>query len=608
MSLPTRFPVQKIIFASLLLAFTHFNALDNFILVHNQDSVPKQRAICQVQGSGFTSPYIDQEITLHGVVYADFDQKRYGFFMQDKNCDFDPGTSDGIFVYLGGNHQVVNSGDLIEVTGKISEYYGNTELIATPLSVTVISSGNTLPNPIDLKPPLKNDRSDLYFEAREGMYVSLQEGTVVGPTNESGESWLVRSDLEIEHVFQDDRSGTGEIICVDEDGLYKIDPQVKVGDQVTGLVGALNYVAGNYCMHLTSEPQVLVRSTSSPATFTQLGNLNPPLSIATFNLENLFDTVDDINKEDIVLTAAEYNRRLTKLALVISNVLGEPDLLGVEEVETNIILHNLIDQPLIAAPYGVVWMDTPDLRGLDVALLYRTDRIKIIDYFQHQGCTTLIDGFGPDGNNDPINPINAITCDSNHDGLLDGNRLFSRPPLLVQVSLKANPLISQGTQTTSDIYLIINHWKSKVEDTSTVEYTLPRRLEEAAFVLDMVFEILDQSPTANIMVMGDLNDYPSSAALELLQESGLNNAIQLLSKDQRYTYNYHGVSQVLDYILYRLSGDSQPSQVIAHPINSDYPIDSSLNAESAFRSSDHDPFQIMITSFPSYIYLPVITK
>jgi predicted extracellular nuclease len=245
---------------------------------------------------------------------------------------------------------------------------------------------------------------------------------------------------------------------------------------------------------------------------------------------------------------------------------------------------------------------------LDVALLYRTDRIKIIDYFQHQGCTTLVDGFGPDGNNDTFNPINAISCDSNDDGVLDGNRLFSRPPLLVQVSLKSNTFTRQVTQTPSDLILIINHWKSKIEDTYNVEYTLPRRLEEAAFVRDMILKILEQSPTANILVMGDLNDYPNSSALQIIHEAGLNNATQFLSKEERYTYNYRGVSQVLDYILYRFSEDKHPSQVIAFPINSDYPFDDSLDIESALRSSDHDPFQIMIASLQSYIFLPVIVK
>ena len=608
MSFASKSHFINIFIATLLLAVTHINASSSFNFDSSRVLFPKQRTICQVQGTGFTSPYLDQEVTLQGVVYADLDQKRYGFFIQDRNCDYDLQTSDGIFIYLGGNYQVVDSGDLVEATGMIDEYYGKTELITTPINVSIISSGNTLPNPIELNPPFNNDRADRYFEAREGMYVSLHQGSVVGPTNESGESWLVRSDLEIERVFQDDRLGTGEIICIDEDGLYKIDPQVKVGDQIMALTGALDYAVGNYRLHLISEPLVLVSPEPPPAMIIHTENLNPPLSVATFNLGNLFDTVDNIDKEDKVVTPAEYNHRLTKLAQVISNILGEPDLLGVEEVETDIILQDLIAMPYIAAPYGIVWMDTPDLRGLDVALLYRTDRIKIIDYFQHQGCTTLVDGFGPDGNNDKFNPINDLTCDSNNDGVLDGNRLFSRPPLLVQVSLKADTFKSQVAQSPTDLYLIINHWKSKVEDTYNVEYTLPRRLEEASFVHDMILEILDHSPTANILVMGDLNDYPNSAALQLIHEAGLNNATQLLSKEQRYTYNYRGVSQVLDHILYRFSEDKHPSQVIAIPINSDYPFDASLDVESVLRSSDHDPFQIMIASLQSYIFLPVIAK
>jgi hypothetical protein len=62
--------------------------------------------------------------------------------------------------------------------------------------------------------------------------------------------------------------------------------------------------------------------------------------------------------------------------------------------------------------------------------LYNAERVRLLSYEVRQGCTALVDGLGPDGNLDVTNPQNTITCDADGDGVLDGNRLFSRPPLL----------------------------------------------------------------------------------------------------------------------------------------------------------------------------------
>lgn len=252
-----------------------------------------QKLICEVQGSTFISPYAGQTVTVRGVVYADFDQKSYGFYLQDENCDTNPFTSDGIYVYLAGRIQVVNPGDLVDVTGVVQEYYGRTEIDTTPDDVTIISSGNPLPNPVQLAPPTNNNQADGYFEAREGMYVSLDLAQVVGPTNSFEESWVVDAGLGIPRVFLDDPQGTGELVCVDDRGLFKIDPQVRVGDQVADLTGALDYAYAVYRLHLVTQPVVIPyqgesgnpagESVVAPASF----------SIAQFNLADLFDTIDD---------------------------------------------------------------------------------------------------------------------------------------------------------------------------------------------------------------------------------------------------------------------------------------------------------------------------
>ena len=181
--------------------------------------------ICEIQGDGFSSPYVGETLTAGGIVHTDLDETwKNGFFMQDEDCDEDPTTSDGIYVYLGEKGDVVDSGEYVEVSGTVQEYYGLTELSASPEDVTVLSSGNPLPVVLDLTPPFNNDVSRVYFESVEGMLVKVDQALTVGPTNYSHpykyRSWLVRSDLGIERVFQDDPMGTGEIICV-EDNLTR---------------------------------------------------------------------------------------------------------------------------------------------------------------------------------------------------------------------------------------------------------------------------------------------------------------------------------------------------------------------------------------------------
>jgi DNA/RNA endonuclease YhcR with UshA esterase domain len=138
-------------------------------------------------------------------------------------------------VYLGVKGEVVDSGDYVEVSGTVQEYYGLTEISVSAGDVEVFSSGNLLPAEIDLTPPSNNNDSRVYFESVEGMFVKVDQALTVGPTNFSYpfnyRSWLVRSDLGIERVFQDDPMGTGEIICVEDNGLFKNLTRCQCGER-----------------------------------------------------------------------------------------------------------------------------------------------------------------------------------------------------------------------------------------------------------------------------------------------------------------------------------------------------------------------------------------
>ena len=566
--------------------------------------------ICAIQSRAFDSPYSGAWVRTQGVVFADLDMtSRQGFFIQAADCDADPLTSDGIFVYLGVKSDTVRSGDLVEVQGTIQEYYGMTELSALPADVRLLSQGNALPVAADLVPPFDPAASRRYFEALEGMHVKLDQAQVVGPTDPNSQTWLVRADLGLRRVFRDDPAGTGEIVCVDDGGLYEVDPQARVGDRLHNLRGALDYAAGVYCLKPVIPPLLLQQS--GPGLWLDhsheiaLASGSQAFTAATFNLAGLFDTYDDPASRDVVLSAAEYQRRLQKRALAIHNALKEPDLIAVQEAENRTVLQHLVDRPEIEADYGIVWADGPDERGMDVALLYRTARVTLLDYQVRQGCTTLIDGLGPDGNQDVYRPSNAFTCDTNGDGSLDGNRLFSRPPLIVHLQICTASCSAESGQPV-ELWALVNHWKARLEDSLAVQYTLPRRSQEAEFVAALAREVWASQSIPNLLVLGDLNDYPDSAPLAALSAVGLSSAWPRVDHDGRYSYIYQGVSQVLDHVLFSLTPPLAAVGVTPVHINADYPAVFAGVSASFYRSSDHDPVLVEFKLLDHLSFLPLI--
>jgi hypothetical protein len=555
--------------------------------------------ICEIQGDSFTAEHLGETVRVRGVVFADLDQTaQKGLFIQQQDCDERSHTSDGIYIYLGERVNVAAAGDRVEVTGVVQEYYGMSEIAATPQAVSVLSSGNPLPPAEELDPPFDKNDAAYYFENHEGMHVQLSAGLVVGPTDGDERSWLVRSDLGVERVFHDDPRGTGELICLGDAGLYRVTPQVKVGDRVGGLVGALGYRFGAYCLALTAAPQVDLSPVVSPPAPEPANGLR----VATLNLQNLFDTHDDPAADDEVLSGPEYQRRLEKRARAIHQ-LGEPAILALQEVENSNVAAALLNRPEIQADYGFLLVEGPDERGLDVAVAYQPALAQVYSYQAHQGCTALVDGLGPDGNGDVLNPQNSLTCDLDNDGILDGNRLFSRPPLVAHLRATI-PYASQWT----DLWLIANHLKSKAEDGFTVQYTLPRRLEQARFVAALAQEIITADPDASLIVLGDLNDYPVSQPLLELTSVGLIDLWGRLPPAQRYTYNYAGISQSPDYILLRAQLPLVPTRFQAAHINADYPVSWGQDPETLFRSSDHDPLWVELLTVRPRSYLPLVAR
>ncbi len=211
-------------------------------------------------------------------------------------------------------------------------------------------------------------------------------------------------------------------------------------------------------------------------------------TIAFYNLENLFDTRNDsLTLDDDRTpegadrwTPGRLNRKLDHLAKAIFEIgietgVHPPDLIGVCEVENREVLEALLRRPALSPfSYGIIHYDSPDRRGIDVALLYRKDR------------------FFPDVNK-------SVRLLLHEDS---GGRRYTRDQLVVS-----------GYLDTDLIYVLINHWPSRGGGP-----VKSREYRKAAALLQrrLIDSILYRDSDAKIISMGDYNDNPVDRSIAIL--------------------------------------------------------------------------------------------
>lgn len=208
-------------------------------------------------------------------------------------------------------------------------------------------------------------------------------------------------------------------------------------------------------------------------------------TIAFYNLENLFDTINDvtINDEASPMMALKTNRsnvywdKIDKLGSVIAQI-GEdkaktsPTILGVSEVENLSVLEDLVKSKyLIKKNYGIIHYDSPDKRGIDVALLYQKRYFKPLHH-------------------EVFNP-NIYR---------DNYKVYTRDQLLVS-----------GYLDDELIHIIVNHWPSR---SGGEEKSRPLREKAAYQNTKIIAQIRENDPNAKILTMGDFNDDPINTSFK----------------------------------------------------------------------------------------------
>jgi uncharacterized repeat protein (TIGR01451 family) len=574
-----------------------------------QTTVMEAVRIHDVQGAAHLSPYEGQYVCqVPGIVTA---VTWNSFYMQDPMPDGDDATSEGILVYVGSAHGL-NAGDEVLVSGQVTEYYpggyGTGNLSTTQLGspdYTVVSTGNPLPPPtmvglggrvppteiidndslgdVNTTPNFDPDEDGIdFYESLEGMLVGMTDAVAVGGTNQYGEIAIVSDGQAYGGVYSP-RDGivirpgdfNPERLIID-DGLYSTEPQVKTGDMFDGpVVGVLDYSFGNFKL-LNPVALPSVTSGGLVSETTTLGGQAGQLTIATFNVLNLSpaDTTFD------------------GLANQIVNHLGAPDILALQEIQDNSGETNdgTVDasqtySALITAIQnagGPVydWRDIPPVNNEDggvpggnirVGYLFRPDRVTFVDR----------------GAGGPTDATGAVVGATGVELTLSPGRVDPNDPAFVD---SRKPLAAEFLFHSQKVFVVNNHMNSKGGDDALFGRVQPpvfgsevQRIAQADVVSGFVHSILALDPAANVVVLGDLNDFQFSTPIsDTLAPDLLTNLVDTLPAGERYSYIYDGNSQVLDHIL--VSDNLFDNALVGYDavhVNAEFP--------ASARPSDHDP-------------------
>ena len=202
--------------------------------------------------------------------------------------------------------------------------------------------------------------------------------------------------------------------------------------------------------------------------------------IGFYNLENFYDTIHQSGVNDYEYTPSgttkwgtmKYTHKVKNMAYAISQMPKGLTCLGVSEVENRHVLEDLVKDPSIAEHrYRIVHSDSPDRRGVDVALLYNPS------LFQLTGSKTF-----------------RLTLPSD-------TSFRTRDQLLVS-----------GIIDSEEVYILVNHWPSR---SGGEEQSRPKRDAAASLARSVCDSLFAINPLTKIIVMGDLNDDPINESLKV---------------------------------------------------------------------------------------------
>ena len=564
-----------------------------------------------------------------------------GFYMQDTDGDGDDVTSDGIYVYCGIEQfpSALKVKDAVAVSGMVTEYAykAKNAAVSDQLSTTqikievkedvqILSSDNELPAPVEItadkleKPVFTQDLHVLspaeeaidYYESLEGMRVKVSNPRVIAapyrdthyitPANAKG--FTLRGGLMYNSYDSTGRVCVYPYACFTEKSQVQVaDPEPTIGDSYNGdIIGVLGYHSGNYQIEITEVMPPLTRKNtsaeSSSITF-DAGKLN----IVSYNLEN-FSKASPKKASDKHLSGKTPKDRAAAFADHFINQLKAPDIICLIEIQDDTAptddatvsaqqtLQLLIDTIATVSggtpAYTSVNIDPENNKdggapgaNIRCCYLYRTDRIELVQ----------------DSDGDLTNSLHHTKAE-----IADGGLKLKQNPARIGIddpsfescrkSLVAHFKFLDGINGGKDFFVINNHLTSKRGDGKiwgmpqpVVRTSEENRWKQVAAITAFIEGVKAQRSDARIISVGDYNDFWFSKTIQTFKDVGMQNAIEKLEENERYTYVYDGHSQTLDNIL------------VTDTITIDHTDVLHLNAELSpkVRLSDHDPVVVQLS-------------
>ena len=602
----------------------------------------------------------------------------YGMLIQNIPADADDSadSSDGLFVFLGnlpslpmtpqGDYQA-KVGDLVTLRGMVNERFGQTEL--SEASVLEVKSGwdvDALLPPVALKLPEALSERQRILEKLEGMRVKLSKGAVAvsgshpQPRTRDTQVWLIpadhpaarREDPASRRLYRPAHplSGVPENLKQDGNGNYLVVGSLGLKERLEDrdkslppiyagtpfeedLVGGLQYTWNEYVLQVDQLPSP-APYTPARVTLPESDDTITRIRVAAYNVENLYDFVDDpfdnCDFQDdegcpgsrfplnyIPVSEEMFKARVKKVAQQIVNDLHSPDILMIQEAEDQDIgklqdgvmiygqsndadgqidvLQELALQ--IFAKGGPVYTvlvdrDGTDDRGIICAWMVQENKFMVAspdNVAQIFGEKPLL----PSSRQwlpycaDVSNPkaFNAV-FQGTPDNASELVNVFSRA---VQVLLLAEVV------TGKRIWIQNNHFSSGPDR------HVERRSAQASVNAELSQLIRKLDPEALLIVGGDLNVFPRpddpldppSDQLRALYDAGLFNVMDRIMKEdpaRAYSYIYQGIAGTLDHFF--LSPEAKNHLKFAAYLKLNAGSPESFPEFPPQRASDHDPLLI----------------
>lgn len=578
-------------------------------------------------------------VTISAVVTAEFLSGLGGFFVQEEDADQDgdASTSEGIYVFANGLTLDLQVGDLVEVTGTVAEFFGETQISAS--AVEVIATGQLLPTAtvLDLgSQGVMVDQDGDYvadLEAYEGMLVTFPEDLFVTELFQLDRFGTVRlsSEGRLEQFTQSNApdaagydqhlqdNGARSIVIDDGSSVQNPDPilipdgndgalastdSFRMGDILQNVTGVLAYSEDfqssseepEFRIHLPSADYV--EANPRPEAPEDIGG---NFKVASLNVLNYFTTLDtnpgsfngpnnsgpnDDQEPRGANTAEEFERQATKLVNAI--VAMDADVLGLLEIENDddIAIADLVSR--VNAALGSVIYDYVPTGDTG------TDAITT-------GIMYKIETAIPTGDA-------AVLIEFNGESFVDP---------LDTGSQRNRPAVAQ-TFTDADsgqtLTVVVNHLKSKGSGTGAAEdedqldgagSSNGTRTEGARILAEWLASDPTGTGAANQLIVGDLNAYAEEDPIRALEAAGFTDLAEAFIGDDAYSFVFDGQTGTLDYALANAALLELVAGVTEWHVNADeadaidYNLDfgrdpAFFDGTTAARNSDHDP---VIVSF-----------